>query len=118
MGRISLEGLEFHGYHGLYPEEQVNGNRFTVDIHIDTVFSDPVISDNLEGTIDYAAVYRIVKEEMDHRRGLLEALAIIISRRIRTTFQTADRVTVSISKHDPPIGGKCAKAMVTVSDPT
>ena len=117
MGRVSLEGLEFHGYHGLYPEELVNGNRFTVDIHIDTAFDPSVSNDNLKGTIDYAAVYQIVKEEMDKRRGLLEGIALSIIGRIRAAFPSATCVTVGVSKYDPPIGGKCTKATVTISDP-
>lgn len=114
MGRISLEGMEFHAFHGVYPEERVQGNRFTVDVHIDTDFESAAKQDDLSGTIDYSVVAGIVKEEMDHPRALLEALADSIGQRIRNTFPTTEQITVSISKHNPPIGFACARSTVTI----
>ena len=117
MGRITLQGLDFHGFHGLYPEEKEKGNRFTVDVHIDVPFSPSVLEDKLEGTIDYSVVYGLIRSEMEKPRGLLEGLAITIAGNIRTSFPAIERVTVSVSKHNPPIGGTCEKTTVTVTDP-
>jgi dihydroneopterin aldolase len=38
-GRISLEGLEFHAFHGVYPHERESGNWFEVDISMKRIFS-------------------------------------------------------------------------------
>ena len=114
MGRISLEGLEFHAFHGVYPEERLHGNRFTVDVHIDTDFETAARQDDLNRTIDYSALAGIVKEEMERPRGLLEALANSIGHQIRQAFPMAEQVTISISKHNPPIGLPCAKSTVTL----
>ncbi|MFM9075959.1 MAG: dihydroneopterin aldolase [Bacteroidota bacterium] len=118
MGRISLEGLEFHAFHGVYQEERVQGNRFTVDVHIDTDFGSAANKDDLSGTIDYSVIAGIVKDEMDQPRGLLEALANCIGRRILQTFPKAEQIIISISKHNPPIGFTCARSTVTMVFPT
>ena len=34
MLTIALEGLQFYAYHGLYPEEQIIGNHFILDIRV------------------------------------------------------------------------------------
>ena len=34
MDRIVLEGLEFHGYHGVFEEERTFGARFVVDMEM------------------------------------------------------------------------------------
>ncbi len=39
-GKVALEGLEFHAYHGVYPHERSSGNKFEVDVIVDTEFSD------------------------------------------------------------------------------
>jgi len=37
-GKVALEGLEFHAYHGVYPHERSSGNKFEVDIMVETEF--------------------------------------------------------------------------------
>ncbi len=39
IGRVALEGLEFHAFHGVYPHERESGNFFEVDIAVETDFS-------------------------------------------------------------------------------
>jgi dihydroneopterin aldolase len=116
MGTINLRGLEFHGFHGLYPEEQVKGNRFTVDVRIDLEFTEKAFNDQIEGTIDYVEVYRLVSEEMVIPKKLLETLASSIAKKIKVGFPEASQVEVSITKHNPPIGGPCDKVTVTVRE--
>ncbi|MFZ9980808.1 MAG: dihydroneopterin aldolase [Cyclobacteriaceae bacterium] len=113
--RITLENLIFHSFHGLYPEEKVNGNQFTVSLHIDFSPSGAISNDEITHTIDYAAVYSLIREEMQKPKGLLEALAKGICEKILLNFLKAESITLSVSKHNPPIGGPCEKATVTVS---
>ena len=39
MALISIEGMRFRAFHGLYPEEQVLGSDFLLDVWIDTDIS-------------------------------------------------------------------------------
>jgi dihydroneopterin aldolase len=114
-GRIALEGLEFHAFHGVYPHERESGNWFEVDIAVETDFSAAAKSDNLSGTVDYETLYRIVKAEMEKPSKLLETVAEKIINDVLDQLTAVSSVEVSISKINPPIGGKCKKAVVSIS---
>jgi len=114
-GRVILEGLEFHAYHGVYPHERSSGNKFEVDIIVETEFQQTAFQDNLSGTINYEEVYAVVKAEMAKPSKLLERVGHSIGEAILRTFPDAIAVQINISKFSPPIGGVCRKASVTIS---
>ena len=109
-----MEGLEFHAYHGIYPHERSSGNKFEVDVSVDTRFDEVAFRDDLSGTINYETVYVVVREEMEKPSKLLESVAHAIAARILDAFESAMRVEVTLSKFNPPIGGVCRKAKVSV----
>lgn len=114
-GRVALEGLEFHAFHGVYPHERESGNWFEVDIAVETDFSAAAFQDDLSGTVNYEALFRIVKEEMDKPSKLLETVAGKIIEVILSELPVVQSVDIKISKVNPPIGGKCKRATVQVS---
>src|SRR6478736_2608437 len=114
-GKVVLEGLEFHAYHGVYPHERSSGNKFEVDIKVETDFQDTAFQDDLSGTINYEDLYSLVKNEMEKPSKLLETVGHAIAERILKSFNSAIDVEVKISKFNPPIGGVCRKASVVVS---
>ena len=114
-GKISLEGLEFHAYHGVYPHERSSGNKFEVDVIVETEIEDSAFQDDLRGTINYEDLYAIVKEEMEKPSKLLETVAHSIAEIVLRKFTSAKNAEVKISKFNPPIGGVCKKASVVVS---
>lgn len=114
-GKVILEGLEFHAYHGVYPQERSSGNKFELDVEVETHFSESAFRDDLSGTINYEDVYALVKDEMSKPSKLLERVGHSIAERILKTFPEALAVKISISKFNPPIGGVCRKAAVTIS---
>lgn len=115
VGKVSLEGLEFHAYHGVYPHERSSGNKFEVDIHVEIRFDDSAFRDELSGTLNYEKLYAVVKEEMEKPSKLLETVGNAIAESALEKFDEAISVEVKISKFNPPIGGVCRKASVQVS---
>ncbi|HVD98042.1 MAG TPA: dihydroneopterin aldolase [Cytophagaceae bacterium] len=111
---IVLEGLEFYAYHGLYEQEQKIGNRFSVDIKIlfDYTFEKGV--EDLHKTVNYEKLYQSVHEEMKTPSKLLETLAGNIIDKIFITHPNVQLVEVSVSKYNPPVGGRCERAKVTL----
>ena len=75
MGLIVIENMEFYAFHGHYREEQIVGNRFIVDLSIETDMSVPSKSDNLKDAVNYQQAYQIVKAQMDRKSYLLENIA-------------------------------------------
>jgi 7,8-dihydroneopterin aldolase/epimerase/oxygenase len=113
-GKISLEGLEFHAYHGVYAHERSSGNKFEVDIIVEAHLHETVLQDDLSGTINYETLYALVKAEMEKPSKLLETVGYAIANSVLSELPDVHQVEVKISKFNPPIGGVCKKATVTV----
>ncbi|MFY7888410.1 MAG: dihydroneopterin aldolase [Spirosomataceae bacterium] len=114
MGIIALEGLEFFAYHGYYEEEQKIGNRYQVDIQITTDFSEAAEEDKLGGTVNYEDLYRIIASIMKDKIKLLEHIAQRIIQQVRIQYPAVSEIKVSVSKLNPPIGGVCERAKITL----
>src|SRR5688572_33211963 len=113
-GRIALEGLEFHAFHGVYPHERESGNWFEIDIAVETDFSVAAEDDDLRGTVNYETLFRIVKEAMVQPSRLLETVAEKIVSDVLILLPAVLSVELKISKLNPPIGGKCRMASISV----
>jgi len=112
--KVALEGLEFYAYHGFYEEERKIGNRYSVDIEVTTSFDKAAQQDELSGTVDYGQLYEIVKKRMAIPAKLLEKLGQDIVDKVFDQFPLVSEVKVSVSKHNPPFGGICARSKVTL----
>jgi len=102
MLTIELTKLLFHAHHGLYKEEKILGGAFEVNVSVHHhAAAIPLL--HLKDTIDYVAVYNIVKEKMEQPTPLLETIATTIADEIFRKFSQAEEVTVAITKLNPPI---------------
>lgn len=115
-GTISLEGLEFHSYHGVYPQERSSGNKFEVDVTVETAIEPSAFADDLGGTLNYEDLYAVIREEMERPSKLLERVGHSMAGAILNKFPQAIAVTINIAKFNPPIGGVCKKAVVTIRE--
>ena len=114
-GKVELEGLEFHAYHGVYPHERNSGNWFEVNIAVETDFSQGAATDELVGTVNYETLFKIVKDEMARPSKLLETVAAKIVDDVLLQLPAVLQVELKISKMNPPIGGKCKKASISIA---
>lgn len=114
MGTITLEGLEFFAYHGFFDEEQRIGNKYSVDITVTTDLSEAARRDRLSATVDYGELYKITLGVMQRKARLLEHIALTIIENIRAQYPDLATVEVSVSKFNPPIGGVCHRAKITL----
>ena len=111
-----MEGMEFFAHHGFYKEEQKIGNKFAVDIMIVTDLSDAAEHDALEETINYETLYKIIRHVMNEPTKLLEHLGKRIIDTVFNEFQQVSSVEVKVSKYNPPVGGICQKASVSLKE--
>jgi len=114
-GVVALEGMEFYAYHGFYEEERKVGNKYTVDVSLKTNFSKAATSDDLKGTVNYETVYEIVKSQMTVPNKLLESVCNKIVDSLFISLPEVLELTVSVSKHNPSIGGVCKKSKITIT---
>jgi dihydroneopterin aldolase len=115
-GKITLEGMEFFAHHGYYQEEQKIGNKFAVDITVVTDLSDAAEHDILKETIDYESLYKIIRHVMSEPTKLLEHLGKRIIDTVFEEFQQVSTVEVKVSKYNPPVGGICQRASVSLKE--
>ena len=114
MAIIALEGMHFYAFHGFYEEEQIIGNNFILDVHVDTATLRAAMSDDLYQTVNYETIYLICQAEMKKPTQLLEALAQRIADRLEEYFETLSGVRVRVRKLGPPLGGVVDSAYVEV----
>lgn len=115
MGLIQIEGMEFYSFHGHYQEERIVGNKFLVDLTIETEMQIPSESDNLKDAVNYQLAYQIVKQEMEKKSHLLEHIAGRILNSLYSEMQGIKKATVKVSKLNPPMGGKISSVSVVLS---
>jgi len=116
MGLIALEGMQFYAYHGFYEEEQLIGGDYIVDVYIDTNFNPAVYSDELDGTLNYETIYRIVKVEMKKNSKLLETIARRIIDTIIGICKTVEAIKVRVTKKNPPMGARIDRAFIEIEE--
>ena len=109
---IFLNGLRFHAFHGVMPQERLTGNDYRVDLKIDFPLEKAVGSDDVNDTLNYATVYTAVKEEIDVPTQLIERVAYRIADRLFRTFKTINEVEIKVEKCNPPMGADCEGAGV------
>ena len=114
MALIEIEGMEFYAFHGHFDVEKVAGNRFLVNLKIEADCSRAAQTDNLEDTLDYQKAYVAVKEEMAVSSDLLEHVCQRIISRIKSEFREAQKVSVKVSKMNPPMGGQIERVSLTM----
>ncbi|MGO4890164.1 dihydroneopterin aldolase [Anaerobacillus sp. MEB173] len=106
MDKIYVNRMQFYGYHGVFPEETKLGQRFYVDLVLDTDLKEAGMTDQLDQTVNYAEVYECTKEIVEGPPfKLVEAVAEKIAASLLNGFPIILRCTVKVIKPDPPIRG-------------
>ena len=116
MIKVSLRGAEFFALHGFYPEEQLLGCKFVVDIDVAFYTAADMTNDHIADTVNYEQLYHIAETEMRHTRKLLEAVAQSIADRIRDEYPFIENIQVELKKLNPPLKGRVAYSAVTVTN--
>lgn len=105
----------FYGYHGLFPEENKLGQRFTVDLELKCDLSKAGQSDRMNDSIDYGQVYEVARAVVEgEARNLIEAVAEELAQQMFEAFSSLEAITVKIDKPGPPIPGYYQSASVVI----
>lgn len=93
-----------HAPIGVFPQEQKVGNDFKVTLMIDyAVDSCATEDDELTGTLNYAELITLVKDEMSVPSKLLEHVVAQIAERITSKWSHVTGGLVKVVKITPPI---------------
>ena len=112
--KIYLRNVRFHAFHGVLPQERIVGNDYLGNLVLDYDFSSAMKTDDFQGTLNYAEVYQKVREEMAVPSKLLEHVAGRIAHRLFSDFPEIQKLQLSITKVNPPMGADSDGAGVEV----
>ncbi|WP_106495582.1 dihydroneopterin aldolase [Lentibacillus sp. Marseille-P4043] len=116
MDKITINRMEFYGYHGLFPEENKLGQRFYVDVELMMDLKKPGLSDVMDDSIDYGHVYELIKNIVEGEpKNLIEAVAEKIADILLSSFDLLVACTVKVTKPDPPIPGHYQSVAVEIT---
>jgi len=105
MGTIKIKNMVFYGYHGTAQEEKELGGRFEVDLDLYTNLNKAIETDNIENTVNYVEIYKLVKDIVTESNfHLIEALAGKIVKEIFTNYLLS-KVTIRLRKPNVPLHG-------------
>lgn len=113
---IEVNGIKIYAFHGCLPEEGKIGGHYTVDVMLSTNFSIAAQTDDLNKTIDYVDVNRIVCEEMAIRSKLIEHVGQRIINRLKHEIQSIDKIKLKVTKICPPINGDVQNVAIIIEE--
>lgn len=106
MSKIKIVNMMFYGFHGIYEYEREQGQKFYLDVEMETRDQRAAESDKMEDGIDTAVVYGQVKDVVENKRfELLQALASHIGNRLLEAYPSLGSVTTRVRKPSVPISG-------------
>jgi dihydroneopterin aldolase len=111
---ITINGLRFHAYHGVLPQERLTGNDYLINLRVKYSIEKAMHTDCVEATLNYASVYEVIASEMKTPSNLLEHVAGRIGAHLFDMFPEIKDIDLSISKLNPPMGADCMGAGVEV----
>ena len=111
---IWLRRVRFYAYHGVLPQERRVGGEFLVNLRVGYPLDKAMLSDDVADTLDYAALYGVVKTEMMQPSRLLEHVAGRITQVIGKRFPLVTSIDLELTKLNPPMGADCDGASVEI----
>lgn len=110
---VEIERMLVTAFHGVMPQERKVGNEFEVTVRVDYPWV--IGSDSIEGTLNYAELVELIKEEMAMPSALLEHVAGRLYDRITERWPFASGGYIKIAKLTPPVTARMAAAAVSLA---
>ena len=111
---IILRNVRFHAFHGVMPQERKVGADFLVNLRVGYPLEQAMQSDEVGDTLNYAALYEVVKAEMMQPSNLLEHVAGRIADAIVKHFPQVTSIDLALTRQNPPMGADCDGAGVEI----
>lgn len=116
MDKIIIKGLKVFAYHGVNPEEKVEGQNFVADITAYRSVSKAGRTDDLNDTVSYAKMLKTaVRVISEDKYDLLERVAHMVAEQILEEYESIERVDVCIKKPEAPMKANFDYVAVEIS---
>lgn len=116
MDTIQIKGLRIFAYHGVNPEEKRDGQPFVLDIAMKADLSRARRSDDLEDTVNYAAVVEAVRAAFTAQSyDLIERAAQAVCDGVLEGYPPVEGITVLLKKPEAPVEADFAYMAVEIT---
>ncbi|MGI4728372.1 MAG: dihydroneopterin aldolase [Janthinobacterium lividum] len=112
MLKVALYEVKFYAYHGFYPEEQILGGYYLVDVEVE--FVPNKVNDELSNTVNYEELHSILSVEMQQPRKLLETSVQEMIDQVKSKFPFLETIKISMKKLNPPLPGEVKYSLVEI----
>ncbi len=103
--RIFLQGIKFHGYHGLTRMEREVGCRLSVDVSLELDLESSGRHDSVRDKVDYRKVHqRVIEVGRGSSHKLLESYAVALIDVLFEEFPV-ETICVRVCKETPVLDG-------------
>ena len=113
---IEVNGIKIYAFHGCLLEEGEIGGHYSVDVMLNTNFTEAAQTDDLKKTVDYVIVNKIVCEEMAIRSKLIEHVGQRIIDRLKNEIDSIDFIKLKVTKICPPINGDVDNVAIIIEE--
>jgi len=105
MDKIIIDNLEIFANHGVFPEENENGQMFYVSAWLLTDTRKAGQNDDLEASIDYGSVCHMITDFVQgHTFKLIETVVEQLAEKLLVEFPLLKEVTLRLDKPQAPVG--------------
>lgn len=105
MDKITIQNLEIFAKHGVFPEENVLGQKFILSAVLYTDTRKAGLTDDLKDSIHYGEISHFIKDFVEgHTFRLLESVVEQLARELLLSCSMLQKVDLEIKKPWAPIG--------------
>lgn len=115
MDRIRIEGIEFHGFHGVPAAEREIGHRYRAEAVLELDLKAAADTDDVAESVDYGeAAQEILEVGTGPSVRLVETLAERMCARLLARFPLLRAVELRLAKIHPPVAVPIGRAVVEI----
>lgn len=104
MDKIKIKNLEIFAHHGVFPEENILGQKFLVDCELSLSLREAGINDDLNKTVDYGQICADISNIMTGENyRLIEAAAEKIVSELLLKYDLISKICLEIKKPWAPV---------------
>lgn len=115
MDFITITNLEVFAHHGVFPEENENGQNFYINAKLYLSTKNAGLTDELSESVHYGEVCELIYRHMrEHTYKLLETVAEQLAAEIFESYPLVERLCLEICKPHAPITLPFENVSVTI----
>ena len=115
MDKILIKDLRLYAYHGVNPEEKIEGQNFLINMECEADLSLPCMSDNVDDTVSYAKIIKTVRRVAQcEKNDLLERVAQRVADELFSEFDKIMALNITLKKPEAPIKADFDYVAVTI----